>query len=71
MRDERHDFLFQIVEAGKIASSDEFAAERPKPDYRLVQPRRMRRRTMQDDPFVRRGQKRSTLWAIADGRQCP
>jgi len=65
MLDELHDFLFQIIEAGEIASSEEFAAERAKPDFNLVQPRRVRRRKMKDDPFVRRSQKRSTLRAIA------
>src|SRR3972149_4522336 len=69
MRDELHDFLFQIVETGKVASADEFAAERGEPDFNLVQPRRMRRRKMKDDPFVRRSQKRSTLRAIANRRQ--
>jgi len=69
MPDERHDFLFQVVEAGKVASSDECAAERTQPDFDLIQPRRMRRRKMKDDPFVRRSEKRSTLRAIADRRQ--
>jgi hypothetical protein len=67
--DELDDLVLQGRHGREVAAAEQFADERPEPDFDLVQPGCVRRREMEDNPFVRRGEKSLPLRAGLDGRQ--